>query len=486
MAKALEAISKFMWGTPLLVIILFTGMFFTFATGFFQFRYFGHIMKQTFGKLTKKDDEKGEGLLSSFEAVSTAIGGSVGVGNIGGVATAIAVGGPGSVFWMWLCALLGILIKNVEVTLAVHYRMKDEQGNPYGGAPYYMERGLGEEKGIKGWSILSTLFTLGMLLPFLAPMQTYTISEAISGTFNIPILAVAVTYVGFTYIIIWKGIAGVGKIASKVVPFMCLCYVLGGLFIIFKNASTIPESFALIISGAFNGTAAAGGFAGAAFAKVIRIGIARSVYSNEAGWGSSPLIHSTARVDHPVKQGLWGSFEVFVDTIIVSTVTALIIIVTGAWQSGASGATLTLNAFESELGYVGRIVMTIGIFLFGLTTGTGWYTYLEMVLRHLFRKNVAMKIKVLTFFKRFYMVPGITMVFIAVTVGIPTGYMWYFADIASALPTFVNVLVILLLSGKYFQLLKDYKARYLGIGQVDPEFCIFYEDQKNKTVKVHN
>lgn len=473
----LDKLVGWLWGLPLIVTILFTGLFFTVLSGFFQFRFFGHIMRETFGKMFKKQSSEGDGLLSSFEAVSTAVGGSVGVGNIGGVATAIAVGGPGAVFWMWLSALVGMLIKNVEVTLAVHYRKKDEKGIPYGGPTYYMERGLGEEKGFKAWGILAFVFGAGIFSTFFITLQNYTVSEAVGGTFNINMIVASCIFLCALYLMIWGGIPGLGKIAGRLVPFMCLFYLVGGLFIILKNIGALPGALGLIFSSAFSGTAAVGGFTGAVFAQAIRMGIARSVYSNEAGWGTSPMIHSTAKVDHPIRQGLWGSFEVFIDTIVVCSITALVIIITGAWKTGADGATLTLNAFEIGFGYLGRVIVTIGVFLFGVTTGSGWYAYYEILLRHLFKKESKTKQTILAIYKGTYPIPGFLMVVMAVTVGMPGAAVWYFADITSAIPTFINVIVILILSRRYLDLLKDYKARYLGIGTVDPSFKTFYDDR---------
>lgn len=484
MDDILGAIASWLWGLPLIFAIMFVGIFFTLGSRFFQFSKFGHIMKNTFGILFKKSKEEGkEGILSPIEAVSTAVGGSVGVGNIGGVATAIAVGGPGAVFWMWVAALLGMLIKNVEVTLAVYYRLKDEKGDPYGGPTYYMEKGLGEEKGFKAWGILAFIFGAGIFSTFFITLQNYTVSEAVGGTFNINMLIVGAIYVILVYIMILGGIPGLGKIAGRLVPIMCLFYIGAGLFIVFKNIAVIPSAFALIFKSAFSGTAAVGGFAGAAVTEVIRMGVARSVYSNEAGWGTSPMIHSTAKTDHPIKQGLWGSFEVFVDTILVCSITALVIIVTGQWSSGLDGATLTLTAFETEVGSIGRIIIALGVFLFGLTTTGGWYAYYEILLRHLFKENVAMKDLILKIYKYTYPLPGYLMVVYAMVKGLPGAAVWNFADITSAIPTFINVIVILILSPTYFKLLKDYKARYLGIGEVDPSFNVFYEDKVKKVSK---
>lgn len=476
-----EKLVGWLWGPPLIITILGTGLYFSISTGFFQFSKFSHIIKNTFGTMLNPDKGEGKaGLLSSYEAISVAIGGSVGVGNIGGVATAIAVGGPGAVLWMWIAALVGMLIKMAEVTLAVYYRSKDEDGIPFGGPTYYMEKGLGEEKGFKGWGILAFIFGAGIFSTFFITLQNYTVSEAVGNTFNIPILYVSVFYILCVYVFIIGGIEKLGNIASKIVPVMCVFYIIAGLFILLKNFTAIPHAFSLIFSGALSGSAAVGGFAGATVAQALQMGMARSVYSNEAGWGTSPMVHATARVDHPVKQGIWGAFEVFVDTLIVCSITGLVIVITGAYESGLSGATLTLTAFEIGIGTIGRVIIAASVFLFGLTTTTGWYVYYEVLLRHLFKKNVELKDNILKVYKYVYPVPGIIIVLMAVYGELPGSTLWLFADFTSAIPTFVNVLAILVLSPTFIKLVKDYKARYMGIGEVDKNFKVFYEEEDVK------
>ena len=471
-----------LWGPPLLILMTVTGLFFTIKSGFFQFVNFGHIMQKTFGSMFKKEDNEkkvdtSQGLLSSFEAISVAIGGSVGVANIGGVATAIAVGGPGAVFWMWVSALFGMILKMVETTLAVYYRSRDEKGIPFGGPTYYMEKGLGEERGFKAWGLLAFIFGAGIFSTFFLTLQNYTVSEAVGNTFGINLIIVSVLYVVCVYLIISGGIPSLGRASAKIVPFMCLFYVIAGLIIIFKNVTELPTAFRLIIGGAFTGTAAVGGFAGAGVGQILRLGMARAVYSNEAGWGTSPMIHSTARVKHPVEQGIWGVFEVFIDTIVVCSITALVIILTGQWSSGLDGATLTLTAFEVEFGMIGRVIIAASIFLLGLSTTTGWYAYYEILLRHLLGDNSNVRDKILTIYKWTYPIPGMVLVVLAVMGELPGAAVWLFGDFTSAIPTFINVGTILVLSPVFFKLVKDYKARYLGIGEVDPDFPIFYEDK---------
>lgn len=477
MLKYFEMFVNFLWGLPIIVIILGTGFYFTFKTGFFQIFHLKHIFSETICKIIKKGNKAegdGKGLITPFDAVATAIGGSVGVGNIGGVATAIAVGGPGALFWLWVAAFVGMTLKMAEVTLGVYYREKDENGEIYGGPTYYMEKGLGKEQNKKWWIIPAVIFGGGIFSTFFITVQNYTVSEAVSAAFGIKILYASIIYIVVNYILIIGGIKSLGKMAGKVVPFMCLFYVGAAIYIVLINIGNLPNTMMLVLSGAFNGTAAVGGFAGAAFNQVMRIGMARSVFSNEAGWGSSPMIHSSAQTDHPVKQGLWGAFEVFVDTIIVCTLTALVIIITGVWQSGA---TLTLSAFETGMGAASKIFIATGIFLFGVTTSSGWYAYYEIILRHLMKSSPKLKNAILKFYRIFYPIPGFIMVVMATTIGMPGGTVWVFADFTTAVPTFINIAVMIALSGTFFRLFNDYKRRYILKEDMSKEnIKLFFED----------
>lgn len=468
----------YLWGVPLIVVILSVGLYITVKTGFFQFTGFKAAMVYAYKSIFSKDksSNKEAGVLSPLEAVSVALGTTIGVGNIGGVATAIAVGGPGAVFWMWVAAVLGLIIKMAEITLAVYYRTKDKNNEAYGGPNYYMKKGLGEEK---KWpivaKILSFIFAFGFLTGYFINIQTYTVAEAIANTFDLGMISVAVVYTIVLYLMISGGVSSLGKIASKLVPFMVIFYLVGGIFIILKNIPAIPETFSLIFGSAFTGTAAFGGFIGASFSQAIKLGMSRSVFSNEAGWGSAPMIHASAKIDHPVKQGIMGIFEVFVDTFIVCSITALVIIVTGQWSSGLDGATLTLSAFEIGLGRFGRVILAAGVFLFGITTSSGVYAQIEVVVRYLIGES-QMKNKILSFYKWTYPIPSLLMVVIAVYMGFPGTTVWIFSDASTALPIFANVVTLFLLTPKFVELLKDYKARYLGIGKTDPSYKLFYDE----------
>ena len=481
----IDAANGIVWGPPLMILLIGVGLILTVTTGFFQFRHFGYIMKNTFGKMAQKAGD-GEGTISPWEAATVAIGGAVGAGNIGGVASAIAVGGPGAIFWMWICALVGMLTKMAEVSLALHYRQPDVWGDRYiGGPTYYMQKGLGEEKGWGGlYKIPALIFGVGLFIAFFLTMQCYNTSEAISSTFPaIGMVTVAAIYSIMAEIIVLGGIKSVANYASKLVPFMCIIYVVFGLFIIIKNIGMLPSSLGMIFSMAFTGTAATGGFAGAAVAVVIQQGLKRALYSNEAGWGSSPMVHATAIVDHPIEQGLWGCFEVFVDTLVVCTITALTILTTGLWDSGLAGASLTLAAFESGIGYVGRVIIALCTFLFALTTTTGWFTYYDTLLRHGLGDDSPIRKGLIFLLKATYVLPGFLTVFLTMNSGFGSSRVWGIVDLSTGVPTFANLFAMLFLIGRFLELLKDYKARYMGIGEVDPEFVIWYEDKKKLAAK---
>ena len=478
----LQAFRDFLWGIPLIVLILGTGILLTVLTKGYQFRYIGHIIKSTF---TKDKNLGEEGVIPPFEAVSIAIGAAVGVGNVGGVATAIAVGGPGALFWIWIAALMGMIIKMAEVTLACYYRKTDQNGEPYGGPSYYMEQGLGKDLGFKGWKLFAIVFGFGIFITAFITLGNYNTADAVASTFNIPIIIPSAAYALGNLLLVIGGIKYLGKIAKKLVPFMCLFYIGCGLIIIFSNISALPATLMLVFESAFTGHAAAGGFAGVAFATMIRTGFARSVYSNEAGWGTSPMIHASAKTSHPVRQGMMGAFEVFTDTIIVCSITALVILITGEWTSGVVGAGLTLNAFQHVMGQGGRIVLTICIFFLGITTAGGWYSYFEVLIRHAFGEGSKARAFLLKYYRFFQPLPGFLMVCYIYVYQKPGAEVWLFADLATGIPTFINVAVVLILMPKFLILLKDYKARYLGKGAVDPNFSVFYEDKLKKEAKEH-
>jgi AGCS family alanine or glycine:cation symporter len=473
-----------LWGTPLIVLVIGSGLFFTVVSGFFQFRNFPHVLSETLGKLRKKSAPEAAGVsgakgtLKPFQTLAIAVGAVVGPGNIGGVASAIAIGGPGAVFWMWVAGLTGQIIKMVEVTLAVHYRSVHEDGSTYGGPTYYITKGIGRDMGWKKiGGALSVLFWLAFMVGYLFNIENYTVSEAIASTFGWNMAAVSVVYVVCVYLIIWRDIKKLGEIAGMLVPFMCVFYIVSSLFIILSDVSAIPNTFRLIFEGAFSGTAAVGGFAGAAFSRVIQTGLARSVYSNEAGWGSSSMIHAAATTDHPIKQGILGVFEVFVDTIVICSLTALLVVNSGGWSSGLDGANLTLTVFTHGVGFWGRIVLLVGLALFGLTTSVGLYMQFGTLLQYAAGSSPKRRKLAALFNKCFYPLPGMLLLLYAYKFDLPPYSVWMFIDMSLGIPIFVNLIAILLLTPKFLSLLRDYRARYMGIGEVDPNFKVFSDEK---------
>jgi len=375
-----------------------------------------------------------------------------------------------------------MVIKMAEVTLAVYYRTTKPDGTYVGGPTHYMEKGLGEEKGWKFWKVLAIIFGGGIFITFFITLQNYTVSEAVGSTFGINYMIPSLVLVACIYAIILGGLKKMGQIASYLVPFMCVFYVVCVLIVLAINYENIPSSFVLIFKSAFSGQAAVGGFAGATMMAAIQKGFARSVYSNEAGWGTSPMVHATAETNHPVKQGILGAFEVFMDSLVVCTATGLVVIITGYWNSGLQGATLTLTALEANIGFFARVVVAFSLFLFGLTTATGWYTYYLCLLDHAFKDGKA-KAVILKIYNLMTPVFGCLLTIITLyTKGTPA-QVWVLADFSSVIPTFINVAVLIVLGNKFIALLKDYKARYMGKGKVDPKFALFYEDKVKMQLK---
>ena len=435
-----DIVNDFVWGPPILILIIGTGLYLSIKTKFFSITKLGYILKNTFLKMFSKE-QRGEGEVTAFQAVATALAATVGTGNIAGVATAIALGGPGAVFWMWFAAILGMTTKFAEVVLAVHFRDKTEDGRFVGGPMYYIEKGL-------GWKWLAVIFAVfGALASFgIGNMtQSNSVALAVQGTFNIPTLATGIVLAILTGLVIIGGIKRIGAFSEKLVPFMAAIYIIGGLVILFANVSAIPGAFALIFREAFSGSAAVGGFAGATMANAIRFGVARGVFTNEAGLGSAPIAHAAATTDHPVRQGLWGVFEVFVDTIIICSITALSIITTGVWATGESGAVLTTIAFDTAIPG-GGIIVTIGIILFAYSTILGWAYYGERCVEYLAGTKPIMLYRIIWL--------------ILIVVGAIGGleFVWDLADTLNALMAFPNLIGVLLLSGTVFKLTKEFFA----------------------------
>ncbi len=434
-------VNNIVWGPPILILIVGSGLFLSIMTKFFSITKLGYILKNTFLKMFSKE-QKGEGEVTAFQAVATALAATVGTGNIAGVATAIASGGPGAVFWMWLAAVFGMTTKFSEVVLAVKFREKTEDGRYVGGPMYFIKNGL-------GWGWMATLFAIfGTLASFgIGNMvQSNSVALAMQGSFKVPPLATGIILAVITALVIVGGIKRIGAFTEKLVPFMAAIYIVGGLVIIFRNASEIPAAFATIFADAFTGRAAVGGFAGATMSNAIRYGVARGVFTNEAGLGSAPIAHAAATTDHPVRQGLWGVFEVFVDTIIICSITALAIVTTGAWESGQSGAVLTTLAFDTALKGGGYIV-SVGLVLFAYSTIIGWEYYGERCLEYLAGTKPILAYRM------------IWIVFIVVGAVGGLEFMWSLADTLNGMMAIPNLIGVLFLSGTVFKLTKEFFAQ---------------------------
>ena len=383
-------LNGYVWGWPMIVLLLGTGVLLTILTGAVQFRYLGFALKEVLGKITQKSTEPGT--VSPFQAVATALASTVGVGNIAGVATAISIGGPGSLLWLWVSGLLGMCTKFAEIVIAMHYRETDESGTMRGGAMYTLKNGLGLP-----W--LGTIFAALVSLAAFGignMVQANSVADSLRASFGIATPVTGIVLAVLSAAVILGGIRRIGEVTEILVPFMAIFYIGGGLVILARFAGELPGAIALVFDSAFSGAAATGGFAGATVMMALRYGVARGLFSNEAGLGSAPMVHAAARTDHPVRQGLYGIFEVFVDTMLVCTVTGLVILVTGVWDDGATGAALAGQAFSVGLpGTWGNIVVTTSLVLFAFSTLIGWSYYGETGIVYLFGARAAMPYRLL-------------------------------------------------------------------------------------------
>jgi alanine or glycine:cation symporter, AGCS family len=366
------AVNGVVWGPPMLVLLIGTGVLLTILTGAVQFRHLGTALREVLGKLTRRGT--GPGSVTPFQAVATALASTVGVGNIAGVATAIYLGGPGALFWLWVSGVFGMATKFAEIVIALHYREPDATGVMRGGAMYTLKKGLGLP-----W--LGTVFALFTALAAFGignMVQANSVAESLRASFGVTPAVVGIVLVIVTAAVILGGIKRIAEVTQYMVPFMALFYLAGGLLIVLLRIGELPRVLGLVFEGAFTGTAATGGFAGSTIMLAMRYGIARGLFSNEAGLGSAPMVHAAAQTDHPVRQGMYGIFEVFVDTILICSITGLVILATGVWDSGATGAALSARAFETGLpGAWGDIVVTTGLVLFAYSTIIGWSYYGE-------------------------------------------------------------------------------------------------------------
>lgn len=435
-------LNGYVWGTPMIALLMGTGVLLTVLTGFIQFRRLGFALREVLGKVFSRGE--GKGSVTPFQAVATALASTVGVGNIAGVATAIFIGGPGALFWLWVSGVLGMCTKYSEIVVAMHYREPDESGTMRGGAMYTLKKGLGLPwlGGIFALLTAVAAFGIGNMV------QANSVAESLNASFGISHVITGIVLVVVTAIVILGGITRIGEVTSVMVPFMAVLYLGGGFVVLITHAGEIPRALGAVFDGAFSGTAAAGGFAGSTMMMALRFGVARGLFSNEAGLGSAPMVHAAAQTDHPVRQGLYGIFEVFVDTVLICTMTGLVILVTDTWMGNVTGAALSAKAFEVGLpGTWGHIVVTGGILLFAFSTLIGWSYYGETGIVYLLGARAAMPYRLL----------WLVFVYLGATGSLHT--VWDVADTLNGLMALPNLVALLWSIPLLLRLQKEFFAR---------------------------
>lgn len=448
-----NVVNKFIWGVPAMICIIGVGLLLSIRTGFLQIRKFPYAMKVTLGRMLKKR-EASDGALTPFQAVCTALAATVGTGNVAGVAGAIAIGGPGAVFWMWISAILGMCTKFSEVTLAVHFRETNEKGELVGGPMYYIKNGLK-----KHWHWLAYLFSaFGVLTVFGTgnATQVNTITTAIdSALYNYNIISedaapmlnliIGIVLAGLIALILLGGIKRIGQVTEKLVPFMAVMYIVLALGVVLLNIKNVPHVFGAILAGAFRPASVTGGAVGSFFMSMKK-GVSRGIFSNEAGLGTGSIAHACADTRKPVKQGFFGIFEVFVDTIVICTLTALVILCSGVpiGYGEAAGAELTINGFTSVYGGWVSIFTAVAMCCFAFSTIIGWGLYGTRCIEFLFgfRAN-----------KPFMLLYALVAI-VGATMNL--GLMWSIAETFNGLMVIPNLIAVFLLSGVVVKLVREY------------------------------
>jgi len=426
----LTKIRDAIWGIPLILLLVGTGIFLTVLLKGLQLR--GLLYSLNLAFLKRKEDDREKGDISHFQALMTALAATVGTGNIAGVAIAIFMGGPGALFWMWITGLFGMATKYAEAVLAIKFREKDKFGTMCGGPMYYISKGL-------GWKWLGVLFAIFAAVAAFGignMVQSNSVAEAANASFGIPNWVTGIILAIFTAMVVLGGIKSIARVTQVLVPLMIIVYIVGASIILLMKINVLPQIFSLIFKSAFTPTAAAGGFVGATVMQTLRMGISKGVFSNESGLGSAPIAAAAARTPNPVKQALVSMTQTFIDTLVVCTMTGLVILSTGLWTSGLTGAKLTAHAFDMSLpGGLGEFVVTTGLILFAYSTILGWCYYGEKSIEYLFSEKA---------------VKGYRIVFVAfVAVGtiLKLETVWRVSDIMNGLMAFPNLVGIIGLSG---------------------------------------
>lgn len=472
-----NAINGFVWGIPMLVLLVGTGILMTVLTKFFQLSHIGHWFKNTIGGIFKdkhvtKHTEKGDQSISQFQSLCTALAATIGTGNIVGVASALIAGGPGAIFWMWIVAFFGMMTNYSENVLGIYYRRKNQKGEWCGGAMYYLKDGLGSYKGLKQvGAVLAVLFSIFCLLASFGignMSQVNSISANMEAAFSIPPYITGIVLLVIAALVIVGGLKRIASVTEKLVPFMAIAYVLGALIIFFMNIDQTGAIFTAIIKGAFGLRAIGGGIVGSGVKMALTWGMKRGVFSNEAGLGSSVMVHSNSNVREPVRQGMWGIFEVFADTIVVCTLTAfavlssgLIDLETGAVLSEASGSALVGEAFSTVFGSIGPAFIAVAILLFAFSTVLGWSHYGSKAWEYLFGTKSTLVYKIVF----------VLMIFVGATMNLSLA--WDLSDTFNGLMAIPNLIGVISLSPIVMKITKNYVDRVLKGKSVKPMLSVF-------------
>ncbi|WP_405378725.1 alanine/glycine:cation symporter family protein [Phascolarctobacterium sp.] len=464
MLEFLNAFNSFVWGPPLMILLIGTGIMLTIRLGLLQVVKLPKALSLIFSARNN-----GSGDVSSFQALCTALAATVGTGNIVGVATAVKLGGPGALFWMWIAAFFGTATKYAEGVLAVKYRTMDANGNASGGPMYYIEQGLG-----KSYKPLAVMFAIFGAMTAALGSGTFTqvnaITSIVNVSFDVPVYYTAAVLTVLVAVITIGGLQSIAKVASKIVPFMAALYVISAISILVMYADVLPAAIKLVIDSAFNTTAASGGFLGASVMLAMRSGIARGIYSNEAGLGSAPIVAAAAKTKWPAEQGLISMTGTFIDTIIICTMTGLTLIVSGVWCGDVNGAAMTEAAFASAFPSIAKYLLTGGLVLFAFSTIIGWCYYGERCIEYLFGVKGIMP----------YRLVYIGLVGAGVFLKLET--IWVIADIVNGLMAIPNLIALVGLSGvvvaetkRYFEYFERVNARKYSIEHAHEEVGVVAE-----------
>ncbi len=475
-------VNDFVWGIPMLVLLIGTGILMTLLTKVFQISHFGHWMKNTLGSIfteghvrehTGKDDKA----ISQFQSLCTALAATIGTGNIVGVASALIFGGPGAIFWMWIVAFFGMMTNYSENVLGIFYRRKNSKGEWAGGAMYYLKEGLGSKPGCKGLgTVLAILFSAFCVIASFGignMSQVNSIASNMNVAFNVSPIATGVVLTALAAFIIIGGLKRVAAVTEKLVPFMAVAYIVGAVAVVVCNAGSIIPAFEAIFKGAFAMEAVGGGIVGSGIKMALTWGMKRGVFSNEAGLGSSVMVHSSSNVKEPVRQGMWGIFEVFADTIIVCTLTALVVLTSGLVDLNTGkvltpevGSALVGHAFGSVFGQFGPMFIALAILLFAFSTTLGWSHYGSIAFEYLFGT------KATTIYKVIFVV----FIFVGSTMNLELA--WDLSDTFNGLMAIPNLIGVITLSPVVMEITKNYVNRHFKKENVKPMYSAYAEIQE--------